>query len=84
MIFTFLNGKLSPKLKAYNMNHQIKIPIFGHEITLQIRKAGAKTRAFDPIVIDESKKAESLAAIDLDNLAQKAAAMRAKRAAAQG
>jgi hypothetical protein len=64
---------------------QIKFNIFGIEIMLQARKAGAKTRAFDPIIIDETRKAQQLAALDLDDLAQRAAAMKARRAAmAQG
>ena len=57
------------------MNKQIRIKILNIEITLQIRTS-QQTREFDPIVIDETKRAEALAALDLTSLQARARALR--------
>ena len=58
------------------MNKQIKISIFGYELSIQLRKTGAQSRAFDPIQIDERAKKEALDSLDLTALQAKARAAR--------
>jgi len=61
------------------MNKQISFNLFGYTINIQLRKQGSKSRKddFAPIVIDETKKAETLATLDIDSIRERAKAMRA-------
>lgn len=62
------------------MNKQLTINLpFGFTLNIQLRKQNARTRKedFAPIIIDETKKAETLASLDIDSIRARAKAMRA-------
>ena len=59
---------------------QFTLTFFGITFVIQVRYS-LRTRHGDPlppIVIDENKRAETLAALDLDSIKARAAAMRAE------
>lgn len=62
---------------------QISLKIGPYHVMLQIRTS-TKTREFDAPKIDHAKKQAVIDSLNLDELAQKAAAMKARRALAQG
>ena len=60
------------------MNKTLTINVGKFSITLQIRdNSKSRHSDFTPIVIDESKKQETLDSINLDSIRERARAMRA-------